>query len=75
MTRVYVTVEEVAQRYRRSVRSIHELTGRNAIPCRKLPGQRRILFLEAELDLWDDGAELEVLETDGGRVVRPRGSR
>jgi hypothetical protein len=33
---------------------------------------RRALFDPAELEAWESGAELEVLElADGGRVVRP----
>jgi hypothetical protein len=32
------------------------------------------LFLEVELEAWEAGAELEVVERErGGRVVRPRG--
>jgi hypothetical protein len=33
---------------------------------------RRVLFLEEELERWEDGAPLEVLELEcGGRIVRP----
>ena len=68
----FLLVEEVAERLRRSVRSIHELTRLGEIPHRKLPGSRRCLFLEAELEKWEDGARLEVVELPrGGRVVRP----
>jgi hypothetical protein len=68
----YLLVEDVAARYHCSVRTIHELTRTSAIPHRRLPGSRRCLFLEAELDLYDaGGVELEVLEREGGgRVVR-----
>jgi Helix-turn-helix domain len=68
----YLTVEDVAARYRCSVRTVHELTRTLAIPHRRLPGSRRCLFLEAELELYDGGTELEVREqSGGGRVVRP----
>jgi hypothetical protein len=56
-----------------STRSIHERTRLRSIPCRRVGGTRRFLFLESELLEWVDGAELEVRETaDGGVVVRPR---
>lgn len=69
----YLLVEDVAQRLRCSCRTIHELTRTCAIPHRRLPGGRRCLFREDELEAWEAGAPLEVIETDrGGRVVRPR---
>ena len=68
----FLIAEEVAARLRCSVRSIHELTRAKAIPHRKLPGARRCLFREDELLMWEDGADLEVVELPrGGRVVRP----
>jgi hypothetical protein len=30
------------------------------------------LFVEAELEAWENGAELELVETNGGRIVRPK---
>ena len=69
----YLLVEDVARRLRCSRRTVHELTRTCAIPHRRLPGGRRCLFREDELGAWEDGAPLEVIETDrGGRVVRPR---
>lgn len=69
-------VEDVAGRYHVSVRTVRELTRTGAIPHRRLPGSRRCLFLEVELQSWDDGAELEVRElARGGRVVKPRDRR
>jgi hypothetical protein len=66
-------VEDVAARLRCSVRKVHELTRTMAIPHRRLPGSRRCLFLEVELEAWEAGAELEVVERErGGRVVRPQ---
>jgi predicted DNA-binding transcriptional regulator AlpA len=68
----YLRLEDVAEDFLRcSPRSVHELTRRNAIPLRRIPGVRRVLFVEDELRAWIDGAELEVI--DGGRVVRPKG--
>lgn len=68
----YVLVEDVAARLYRCKRTIHELARNNEIPHRKLPGSRRLLFLPAELELWENGCELEVVELPrGGRVVRP----
>ena len=70
----YLTVEEAAELLRRSPRSIHELTRLRRIPHRRLPGMRRLLFLEDELKAWVDGCELEVRNlADGSRVVRPMG--
>jgi excisionase family DNA binding protein len=68
----YLLVEEVAQRLRCSIRSVHELTRTLAIPHRRLPGSRRCLFRLDELEAWEAGAGLEVVLTGrGGRVVRP----
>jgi hypothetical protein len=68
----YLVVEDVAERLRCSTRSVHELTRLCTIPHRKLPGSRRCLFLEVELEAWEAGAPLEALELErGGRVVRP----
>jgi hypothetical protein len=70
----YPLTEDVAARYHCSTRSILELTRTGAIPHRRHAGTRRCLFLVPELELWDDGAELEVAELEGGgRVVRPKG--
>lgn len=67
----FLTTEEVATRLRCSTRSVRELTRTQRIPHRKLPGQRRCLFLAHELDRWADGAVLEVKQlAGGGRVVR-----
>jgi hypothetical protein len=72
----YLVVDEVAARLRCSKASVHELTRTCAVPHRKLPGTRRCLFLEAELEAWEAGAVLEVVELPrGGRIVRPVGVR
>lgn len=69
---VYLQVEDVAERLRCSTRTIHELTRTCAIPHRRLPGTRRCLFREEDLEVWENGAPLEVTELPrGGRLVRP----
>ena len=68
----YLVTSEVAALLRCSIRTVHELTRRSAIPHRKMPGSRRCLFLESELSRWLDGETLEVITLKrGGRVVRP----
>jgi predicted DNA-binding transcriptional regulator AlpA len=69
----YVFVEQVCARYGVSRRWVHERTRLNEIPHRRLPGTRRCLFLETELEAWEAGATLEVRElTGGGRIVTPK---
>ena len=69
----YLLVEDVAERLRCSTRTIHQLTRTCSIPHRRLPGARRCLFRAEELDAWEAGTPLEVVQTPaGGRVVRPR---
>jgi excisionase family DNA binding protein len=69
----YLLVEDVARRLRCSRRTVHELTRTCAIPHRRLPGGRRCLFREDELEACEAGAPLEVVElARGGRVVRPK---
>jgi hypothetical protein len=71
----YLLVEDVAARYGVSVRWVHERTRsvEPQIPHRRLPGARRCLFLEAELEAWEAGAGLELQElAGGGRIVRPK---
>jgi excisionase family DNA binding protein len=69
----YLQVEDVAERLRCSTRTIHELTRTSAIPHRRLPGTRRCLFREEELEAWENGSPLEATELPrGGRLVLPR---
>jgi hypothetical protein len=67
---IFLTVEEVAERYRTSVKSIHDKTRSDRIPYVKRQGFRRLLFPVVELDRWDAGAELEVVDLPDGRAVR-----
>lgn len=70
----FLLVADVAERYSQSTRWVLERTRLRAIPHRKLPGSRRCLFVVADLEAWENGAALEVVELDdGGRVVRPKG--
>lgn len=69
----FMLVDDVRARYGVSNRWVLERTRLGKIPHRRLPGSRRCLFVEAELEAWEAGAELEVRElADGGRLVRPR---
>jgi len=72
----YITVEQAAELLLCSVRTVHERTRRRELPCRRLPGARRILFLPEELEAFVEAGgalELEVHEgLRGGFVVRPK---
>ena len=68
----FLTVEDIAERYGISRRTVHELTRTQRIPHRVLPGGRRCLFEEWALGLWEDGSDLERIDLHGGgRIVRP----
>ncbi len=68
----FMSSDDVAARYGWSRRSVKEKTRLEHIPFRRLPGSRRSLFLEAELEAWENGAELEVRHLPrGGKIVRP----
>lgn len=67
----YLTVEAVAERLQCSPRTVQSLIARDALPYRRVPGMRRLLIVERELDAYIDGAELEIVALPrGGRVVR-----
>jgi len=72
----FLVSSEVAARLRCSLRTIHELTRTCAVPHRKLPGSRKCLFRVAELEAWEDGTPLAVVELPrGGRIVYPRNEK
>lgn len=68
----FLTVTEVAKRYRCSPWTIHERARLCSIPHRKFSaGSSRLLFVPAELDQYDAGADLETIDLKGGgRIVR-----
>jgi excisionase family DNA binding protein len=68
----YLGVDEVAAMLDMSRWSVYDKTRTGAIPHRKPPGSRKVLFVEAEIRAWVDGADLEVFNTaGGGRVCKP----
>jgi excisionase family DNA binding protein len=58
----YLLVADVAERLHCSTRTIHGMTSAREIPHRRLPGQRRCLFLAADLERWEGSCPLEVVE-------------
>ena len=71
----YLVVEDVAELLHVSRRSVHELTRLSRIPCRRISGTRRYVFIESELREWLDGVPLEVVVDDedtGAKVIRPK---
>lgn len=68
----YLLIDDVAERLHVARSTVHEWARLGVIPHRKLPRSRRLLFLPADLEAWESGAELETIERDGGRVVRPK---
>lgn len=69
----YLTVEQAAPLVGLGVRRLRERCAEGTVPHRRIGGTRRLLFTEAELRAWADGAQLETIRTpDGGRVVRPK---
>jgi excisionase family DNA binding protein len=69
----FMLVEDVARLLGCSRRTVHERARLAEIPHRRPPGARRLLFLEAEIRAWLDGAELECIQLPrGGRAVRPK---
>ena len=75
MTGALLTVEGVCSLLGVSKRSVHEWTRNRTVPCRRIAGTRRILFIEDELHAWVDAGGSLPLEVDeqpnGGLVVRP----
>ena len=72
MASPFLITAEVADRLRCSIRTVHELTRSGRIPHRRLPGSRRCLFRVDELEAWENGATLRVVEREhGGRIVVP----
>jgi hypothetical protein len=71
----YLLVPEVAERYGVSEWTIREWAKQGRLPHRRRPHELKLRFPEHELDLVDDGAELELVTLAyGGRICRPRKS-
>jgi len=68
-TAVFLTVEEVADRYRTSPKAIHDRTRTHRIPYVKRQGFRRLLFPLVDLEAWNAGAVLELVELPDGRAA------
>lgn len=71
---VYLSLPQVVERYAGvwSKWQLYEWTRTGQIPHRKLPGRRELLFPVAELEEFENGAELETIELRrGGRICRP----
>ena len=75
MRRELLTVAETAELLRCTPRHVGDLARAGRIPHRKFAGTKASLFPIDELEAWIDGAELEVVDTNGagGRIVRPVG--
>lgn len=75
MSSRYLTVEQAADEYPfYSRRTFQALAAQRRLPHRRHPGSRRIVIVRAELEAYldDPGLELEVVELDGGRIVKPK---
>jgi hypothetical protein len=70
--KTFYDVEQTARVLHCSAWSVRDRARRGVIPHRVPCGTRRILIPPDELQQWIDGAQLEVVEANGGRVVRPR---
>ena len=71
-TSPYMLVADVAERLHVAPSTVHEWARTGGIPHRKLAGSRRLLFLPSDLEAWEAGASLELVELPrGGRIVRP----
>jgi hypothetical protein len=69
----HMLVEDVAELVGANLRMLQARAAAGGAPHRRIPGTRRLLFLEDELHAWIDGAELETIRTpNGSRVVRPK---
>jgi hypothetical protein len=67
-------MRDVVERYAGvwSQDTLYEWTRTGRIPHKKLSGRRELLFLESDLQAFEDGCELEVRKLPrGGRIVRP----
>jgi hypothetical protein len=72
--RTFLSLAQVVERYAGvwSSSTLYKWTRSGQIPHRKLPGRNELLFSVADLEAWEDGAELETVKRPkGGRICRP----
>jgi hypothetical protein len=76
VTERYFIVEQVAERWHCSTRSVQERIARGEIPHVKLPAMRRILLPIDQIEAYEAGdVEIERVELRGaGRICRPQSS-
>lgn len=72
-------VEDLMSALGVSKRTVHRWTGERTVPCRRIGGTRRIIFVPAEIAQWVEAGgrlDLETLddEATGALIVRPRGA-
>ena len=68
----FLRTEEAAEFLSLSVDTLLRKASAGTVPHRRIAGVRRLLWLEAELVDWINGAELETITAaNGGRVTRP----
>lgn len=78
MSATFLSLPQVVERYAGvwSKWTLYELVRRGEFPHRKLPGRRELLFPLADLEAFENGAELEVVKLPrGGRICRPKSPR
>jgi len=71
----FLDIDGAAELLVSSRRVLHQLASERRIPHRRLPGQRKLVFVRAELESFviDPTLELEVVELErNGRIVRPK---
>jgi hypothetical protein len=68
----WLTVDEAAEYLRISPWVLRARARRLEVPCRRPRGTRRYVFAVRELEAYLDGAPLEVVDANGGCVVRPK---
>lgn len=68
----YLTTEEIAEQLHCSRRTISALVSAGRIPYRRVRGVRRTFFVPDEIEAWINGADLETVNSNGGKIVRPK---
>ncbi len=69
----HLTVEQAAARWHLSHWTVRDKARRGEVPHRKPPGSRRLMFPLADIEAFEDGAELEYRKWGrDGRIVAPK---